>query len=108
MSAPEPEGTTEPNEQNAEKTASTLPRTVAAVPVVGIGGSAGSIGSLVTFFKSVPEAPGVAFVVVLHLAADHESTLAELLQRCTSLPVVQVQETLTIEPDHIYVIPPGK
>lgn len=108
MSAPEPEGTTEPSEQNAEKTASTLPRTVAAVPVVGIGGSAGSIGSLVTFFKSVPEAPGVAFVVVLHLAADHESTLAELLQRCTSLPVIQVQETLTIEPDHIYVIPPGK
>src|SRR4030095_7359060 len=37
-----------------------------------------------------------------------ESSLAELLQRCTAMPVVQVHGTVRIEPDHVYVIPPRK
>jgi len=78
------------------------------VPVVGLGGSAGGISSLISFFKTVPADPGVAFVVVLHLSSDHESTLPELLQRCTEMEVVQVQDTLRIAPNHVYVIPPRK
>ncbi|SFM20659.1 PAS domain S-box protein [Variovorax sp. OV329] len=78
------------------------------VPVVGLGGSAGGIASLVSFFKTVPADPGLAFVVVLHLSPEHESTLPELLQRCTEMDVLQVQDTLRIEPNRVYVIPPRK
>ncbi|NMG34090.1 PAS domain S-box protein [Azoarcus sp. TTM-91] len=78
------------------------------LPVVGLGGSAGGIEALRAFFKAMPDAPGPAFVVVLHLSPDHESRLAELLQRDTSMPVVQVREAMKIRANMVYVIPPGK
>ena len=77
-------------------------------PVVGLGGSAGAIDALKTFFSSMPSDSGLAFVVVLHLAADHESIVAELLERVTAMPVRQVQTTIEVKPDTVYVIPPGK
>lgn len=77
-------------------------------PVVGLGGSAGSIEALQAFFTTMPEQSGMAFVVVIHLSPDHESLLAELLQRCTRMKVVKVENTLSVEPGHVYVIPPGR
>jgi two-component system CheB/CheR fusion protein len=79
-----------------------------AFPVVGLGGSAGGIPALQTFFSKAPVNSGAAFVVILHLSPDHASTLAELLQRSTHMPVVQVQGKTRIEPNHVYVIPPAK
>lgn len=81
---------------------------VQTVPVVALGGSAGGIRALVSFFATVPADSGLAYVVVLHLAAEHESTLTELLQRGAALPVVQVQGTMAIAANHVYVIPPGR
>jgi two-component system CheB/CheR fusion protein len=78
------------------------------LPVIGLGGSAGAIPALTTFFEALQPAPGVAFVVILHLSPEHESTLAELLQRHTTLRVVQVREAVKIEADTVYVIPPRK
>ncbi|VWX63227.1 Protein-glutamate methylesterase [Burkholderiales bacterium 8X] len=77
-------------------------------PLVGLGGSAGAIGGLRTFFETVEPDTGLAFVVVIHLAAEQESKVAEVLQRCTDMPVVQVQETCKVEPNCVYVIPPGQ
>jgi len=77
-------------------------------PLVGLGGSAGAIPALKRFFELTPVDTGQAFVVVMHLAAEHESTLAELLQRCTKMPVVQLASRTRVEPNHVYVIPPGK
>ncbi|HWL72507.1 MAG TPA: chemotaxis protein CheB, partial [Burkholderiaceae bacterium] len=57
------------------------------LPMVGLGGSAGSIQALQTFFSMMPADSGLAYVVVLHLSPQHESTLAELLQRWTPMPV---------------------
>jgi len=110
------------SEQESEKQDSTRPEDVYAdlsdglvpmggyqlIPVVGLGGSAGAISSLLSFFKSIPSDPGLAFVVVLHLSPEHESTLPQLLQRCTEMEVVQVQDTLRIMPNRVYVIPPRK
>ena len=59
-------------------------------PLVGLGGSAGAIQALQKFFEAMPADSGQAFVVVMHLAPEHESTLAELLQRCTAMPVIQL------------------
>src|SRR4051812_33266752 len=78
------------------------------VPVVGLGGSAGSIGALQHFFGTMPPQSGMAFVVVIHLAPDHESVLNEVVQRSTRMPVVKVDGTLQLEANHVYVIPPGK
>ena len=78
------------------------------LPVVGLGGSAGSIEALQLFFTTMPPQSGLAFVVVIHLAPEHESALAELIQRCTKMKVVKVEGPLTIEPNTVYVIPPAK
>jgi two-component system CheB/CheR fusion protein len=75
--------------------------------VVGIGASAGGISALREFFRHVKSDSGMTYVVILHLSPEHESNLASLLQSQTSLPVTQVTETVRVEPNHIYVIPPA-
>ena len=49
----------------------------------------------------------MAFVLVQHLAPTKDSILAELLSKATSMPVREVQDGMTVEPDHVYVIPPN-
>jgi two-component system, chemotaxis family, CheB/CheR fusion protein len=46
-------------------------------PIVGIGASAGGLAALEAFFSGMPpdRDPGMAFVLVQHLAPDHESVL---------------------------------
>src|SRR5581483_9505047 len=61
--------------------------------VVGIGASAGGLSALKIFLNHVPSDSGMAFVVVVHLAPDHESHLAELLQPHVPFPVQQVNDT---------------
>jgi two-component system, chemotaxis family, CheB/CheR fusion protein len=76
--------------------------------VVGIGASAGGIKALSEFFSHMAADSGAAFVVILHLSPNHDSRLAEVLQRVTSMPVLQVHEATRIQPDHVYVIPPNQ
>ncbi len=77
-------------------------------PMVGLGGSAGSVQALTEFFRAMPPDSGMVFVVVLHLSPSHESTLAEILGRATTMHVVQAEDGQKVQPDHVYVIPPGK
>lgn len=76
--------------------------------IVGIGASAGGLEACARFFEAVPPGAGMAFVVVLHLSPEHESSAAQLLQRVTAMPVMQVNEPMPLEPDHVYVIPPNR
>jgi two-component system CheB/CheR fusion protein len=80
---------------------------VADFTVVGIGASAGGIRALKEFFEQMPADSGMAFVAIVHLSQEHESSLANILQTCTSMPVTQVTQTIKIEPNHVYVIPPS-
>lgn len=77
-------------------------------PVVGIGASAGGYAALMTLLQNMPPSPGIALVVILHLAADEPSAADKVLQRGTGMPVVQVTHTMPILPDHVYVIPPDR
>ncbi len=79
-----------------------------AFPVVGIGASAGGLAALLRFFEQTPAAPGMAFVVILHLSPKHASNVHQVLQGATRMPVTQVHETTHIEVDHVYVIPPTR
>ncbi|NJD34344.1 MAG: chemotaxis protein CheB [Betaproteobacteria bacterium] len=76
--------------------------------IVGIGASAGGLEALEVFFRHVPPACGLAFVVVQHLDPNHKGVMAELLQRATAMPVEQIRDRMKVEPDHVYVIPPNR
>lgn len=75
-------------------------------PIVGIGASAGGLQAFEEFFTRMPTDSQMAFVIVQHLAPDHESILAEILSRYTTMPVHQVRNGMLVKPDTVYVIPP--
>ena len=76
-------------------------------PVVGIGASAGGLDALTRLVSALPSNGGLAYVVVQHLDPTHKSLMGELLAEHTAMPVLQATDGAIIEPDHIYVIPPG-
>ncbi|WP_416397671.1 CheR family methyltransferase [Allohahella sp. A8] len=77
-------------------------------PIVGIGASAGGLAALKILLGTIPLDSGVAFVVVVHLSPDYESHLSSLLQVKAEIPVQQVQGEVKVEPNTVYVIPPGQ
>ncbi len=78
-----------------------------AFPIVGIGASAGGLEALEELFSNMPTDTGMAFVVVTHQHPGHTSMLPELLSRKTQLSVVEVTERMPVEPNRVYVAPPG-
>ena len=83
------------------------PPTQATFPIVGIGSSAGGIEALEEFFRHLPADPGAAFIVVSHQHASHSSLLPEILRRWTALPVIEASDGLSVEPNTVYLPPPG-
>lgn len=79
-------------------------------PIVGIGASAGGLGAFEAFFSAMPANtdPGMAFVLVQHLAPDHESLLTGLIRRYTRMEVSEVEDGMVVAPNHAYIIPPGR
>ncbi len=75
--------------------------------VVAVGASAGGLEALERFFHGLPERSGAAFVVIQHLSPDHKSMMANLLGRHTNMPVVTVEDGMTIEPNRVHLIPPA-
>lgn len=76
-------------------------------PIAGIGASAGGFAALDALLRHLPPSPGMALVIVLHLPSGQHSNADKILQRSTSLPVVQVNHAMPVLPDHVYVVPPG-
>jgi len=77
-------------------------------PIVGLGASAGGLQALEEFIAQVRGDDGVSFVVVQHLDPDRKDMLAELLQRCTPLPVRVAGHRMTVAQNTVYVIPPNR
>src|SRR4051795_3829121 len=76
-------------------------------PVVGIGASAGGLEAVSDFLAAMRPDCGMAFVLVQHLSPDRESMMAAILGRRTAMRVLQVEDGMAVEPDHVYVIRPG-
>jgi two-component system CheB/CheR fusion protein len=76
-------------------------------PIVGVGASAGGLEAFTVFLKALSPHPGVALILVPHLDPSRESAFSQILARTTSLPVVQAQNGMRAQPDHVYVIPPN-
>jgi len=79
----------------------------ATCPVVGLGASAGGLEAFQLFLNATPADSGLAFVLVQHLDPNHQSMLAELLSRRTTMPVQQIVDGMAIEPNNVYLIPPN-
>lgn len=76
-------------------------------PIVGIGASAGGLEALKDLVRAIPNDSGIAYVVVQHLAPDQPSLMDKLLGEHASVPVSRIEDGGEIEPDHVYIIPPG-
>jgi two-component system CheB/CheR fusion protein len=76
--------------------------------IIGLGTSAGGLEALEHFFKQMPIAPNVAFLVVQHLSPDYKSHMVELLTKYTPIPVQQAEDGVIVKGGNIYLLPPKK
>lgn len=95
---------------NAGEKGKPAAKPVGGFPIVGIGASAGGLAAFEAFFSAMPvdTDPGMAFVLVQHLAPDHKSILTGLIQRYTRMQVFEVEDGVTVQPNCAYIIPPGR
>jgi len=77
-------------------------------PIVAIGASAGGLQAVSELLRNLSPQTGMAYVYVQHLDPDHKSNLVEILQRETQMKVVQADNLMPIEADHLFIIPPNK
>jgi len=79
-------------------------------PIVGIGASAGGLAAFEAFFSGMPKdvEPGMAFVLVQHLAPDHKSILTDLISKYTRMQVFEVEDGMEVKPNCAYIIPPNR
>jgi two-component system CheB/CheR fusion protein len=84
-----------------------LPNETGNFPVVGIGASAGGLDACRKLLDALPAGSGMAFILVQHLDPTHESMMVDLLAGHTTMTVRQATDGMLLEPEHLYVIPPG-
>ena len=103
----------EPPAHEEDGTSAGAPNHLTANPnaflVVGLGASAGGLAAFDAFFAGLPAhtAPGMAFVLIQHLAPDHTSLLTELVRRFTHLPVHEAEDGMVVQVNNVYVIAPN-
>lgn len=73
-------------------------------PVVCVGGSAGGTAAYVNIISNLPPDLGVAIVIVHHMARTL-TNLHKILPRYTEMPVELITEGLSLQPNHIFIIP---
>jgi two-component system CheB/CheR fusion protein len=76
--------------------------------VVGVGASAGGLEALTLLLAEVGVDTPFAWVIVTHLAPDHDTLLHDILARRTPIPIELVENEVELQPGHGYVIPPGQ
>ena len=95
-------GTTNQTDPPAAAPAVAASAPLVPFPVVGIGASAGGLAAFEAFFSAMPADvdPGMAFILVQHLAPDHKSMLAELIRRYTRMQVFEVEDGMEVHPNN--------
>lgn len=77
-------------------------------PIVGLGASAGGLEAVMEFLEAMRPDNGMAFVLVQHLPPDRETMIPAILGKKTSMHVAEIQDGMRVEPNHVYVIRPGR
>ena len=75
--------------------------------IAGIGASAGGITAMKSFVSNIKQNSGVAYIFVPHLDPERESNMSEIIQKNSSIGVKMISEGMKVEPNKIYIIPPG-
>jgi len=75
--------------------------------IVAVGASAGGLEACTKLIDAIPDNNGMAFIVIQHLEPTHKSMMVDLLKSHTAMTVVEAADGLTVEPNHVYLIPPG-
>ena len=78
-----------------------------AFAIVGVGASSGGLEGFTQLLRCLPPDTGLAFVLIQHLDRTHPSLLREVLAKATTMPVLQAEHEMPVEPSHVYVIPPN-
>jgi two-component system chemotaxis response regulator CheB len=80
----------------------------ASHPVVALVASAGGLDAVSRILSELPAKLDAAVLVLIHQAPDHASTLAEILGRRCTLPVVVAEHDGQLTPGTVLVVPPGQ
>jgi len=72
--------------------------------IAAVGSSAGGLTAVENFFGNMTATGSVAFVLVTHMAAEHESMIKELLRKYTFMPVIEAADGMRLEADKIYYV----
>ncbi len=91
---------------SADAPRGTGPEDSAPSLIVGVGASAGGLEAFGRLLETLPADTRAGFVLLQHLAPAHESMLATLLARHTSLEVVNAENGMRVEPARVHVLPP--
>ena len=83
------------------------PTSAESFAVVGLGASAGGLDAFRRLLAVLPAGTGMAFILIQHLDPTHASMMVDLLAGHTPLTVQQAADGMPIEPEHVYLIPPG-
>jgi two-component system chemotaxis response regulator CheB len=81
---------------------------LAAYDIVAVGTSAGGLAALSSILSSLPSDFPAPIVVVQHLDPKHRSHLADLLERRSSLSVVEAHEGDVLTSGRVYIAPPDR
>ena len=76
-------------------------------PIVCVGGSAGGLDAYIRLLQNLPASMGVAIVIVNHMR-NMPTRLHEILPGYTGMPVELITDSLSIRPDHVYIIPANR
>ena len=77
----------------AEKSASP-PQSQQSFLIAAIGASAGGMEAFSELLRNLPTDSGMAFILIQHLDPTHQSALAGLLSKDTSMKVIEVTHPL--------------
>ncbi|MGH2412275.1 MAG: chemotaxis protein CheB [Microcystaceae cyanobacterium] len=95
-------------ESTAEGRAQAQPNNTSDLfPIAGIAASAGGLEAFTELLRHLPTDTGIAFVLIQHLDPIHKSLLSEILTRTTQMPVREVRDGMTVEPNQVYIIAPN-
>jgi two-component system CheB/CheR fusion protein len=83
------------------------PTSAESFTVVGLGASAGGLDAFRRLLAVLPAGTGMAFILIQHLDPTHASMMVDLLAGHTPLTVQQAADGMPIEPERVYLIPPG-
>ena len=76
-------------------------------PIVCVGGSAGGLDAYIRLLKNLPADMGVAIVIVNHMTMV-PTQLHDILPRFTTMPVDLITDSLSVEPNRVFIIPSNR